>query len=71
MPVAFTLTEAMKADAATGYMRRREPLRLLLRIYLRNPDLPGQGHRAGHRAEQDEDAPGQSRGSPHLREVKE
>lgn len=29
MPVAFSLTEAMKADAATGYMRRWEPMRWL------------------------------------------
>lgn len=34
MPVAFTLTGEMKADAATGYMRRWEPMRLLLRLLL-------------------------------------
>lgn len=37
MPVAFTLTDEMKVDAATGYMRRWEPMRLLLRLML--PDV--------------------------------
>lgn len=37
MPVAFTLTEAMKADAATGYMRRWEVTRLLVRLMM--PDI--------------------------------
>ncbi|HXV42128.1 MAG TPA: serine hydrolase domain-containing protein [Anaerolineae bacterium] len=34
MPVAFTLTEEMKVDAATGYMRRWEPMRLFLRLMM-------------------------------------
>lgn len=34
MPVAFTLTDEMKVDAATGYMRRWEPMRLLLRLMM-------------------------------------
>lgn len=45
MPVAFTLTEAMKADAATGYMRRWEPMRLFLSLL-----MPGRSKKlyAGH-----------------------
>lgn len=34
MPVAFILTEAMKGDAATGYMRRWEPMRFLLPLMM-------------------------------------
>ena len=34
MPVAFILTETMKVDAAIGYMRRWEPIRLLLRLMM-------------------------------------
>jgi D-alanyl-D-alanine carboxypeptidase len=37
MPAAFTLTEEMKVDAATGYMRRWEPMRLFLRLMM--PDI--------------------------------
>ncbi len=34
MPVAFSLTEEMKADAATGYMRRWEPMRWALGVMM-------------------------------------
>jgi CubicO group peptidase (beta-lactamase class C family) len=34
MPVAFTLTKEMKVDAATGYMRRWEPMRWLFRLMM-------------------------------------
>jgi CubicO group peptidase (beta-lactamase class C family) len=34
MPVAFTLTDDMKVDAATGYMRRWEPMRLFLGLMI-------------------------------------
>ncbi len=34
MPVAFTLTEAMKTDAATGYMLRWEPMRWLFGLLM-------------------------------------
>jgi CubicO group peptidase (beta-lactamase class C family) len=34
MPVAFTLTDTMKADAATGYMLRWEPMRWLFGLLM-------------------------------------
>lgn len=44
MPVAFTLTDAMKVDAATGYMRRWEPMRLFLRFLMPGVSRKLYGH---------------------------